>query len=271
MGKGTANARLPQKAHKKSPERSIFSGLLKCADCGGNLNYHFNQGNPEITYFNCSTYNRGRGECNATHYIRVDFLEQFVLQEINRLTRFASEYEDEFVKAIIGHSMQAAESERAIKQKTLDSLLARDKELDALFERIYEDNVAGKISDERFGKLSKNYEQEQGDIGKRIKVLRAELKKENNRQYTADTFLDIVRRYTDADALAQRMVTELINHIDVYHAERVNGEITQEVKIYYNCIGAFEVPDRESIPELEVLIETRKGVALSYSQTKRAG
>jgi len=139
MGKGTANARLPQKAHKKSPERSIFSGLLKCADCGGNLNYHFNQGNPEITYFNCSTYNRGRGECNATHYIRVDFLEQVVLQEINRLTRFASEYEDEFVKAIIGHSMQAAESERAIKQKTLDSLLARDKELDKLIRRLYED------------------------------------------------------------------------------------------------------------------------------------
>jgi len=67
------------------------------------------------------------------------------------------------------------------------------------------------------------------------------------------------------------MVTELINHVDVYHAERVNGEIMQEVKIYYNCIGAFEVPDRESIPELEVLIETRKGVALSYSPIKRAG
>jgi len=260
-----------KKPTKKTPERSIFSGLLKCADCGGNLNFHFNQGNHDIKYFNCSTYNRGRGECNATHYVRVDFIEQVVLQEIQRLTRFASEYEDDFVKAIIGHSMQAAESERAIKQKTLDGLLARDKELDALFERIYEDNVAGKISDERFGKLSKNYEQEQGDIGKRIKVLRAELKKENIRQYTADSFLEIVRRYTGADALAQRMVTELINHIDVYHAERVNGEITQEVKIFYNCIGAFAVPDRESIPELEVLIETRKGVALSYSQTKKAG
>ena len=128
-----------KKATTKSPKRSIFSGLLKCADCGKNLNFHFNQGNHDIKYFNCSNYNTGRGNCTATHYIRVDFLEQVVLQEVQRLTRFASEYEDDFVKAIIGHSMQAAQSERAIKEKTLSGLLARDKELDALFERIYED------------------------------------------------------------------------------------------------------------------------------------
>ena len=167
--------------------------------------------------------------------------------------------------------MQAVQSERAIKEKKLNSLLARDKELDVLFEKIYEDNVTSKISDERFGKLSKNYEQEQGDIAKQIKALRAELRKENDRQYTADIFFEIVRDYINAEALTQRMVTELINHIDVYHEERVNGEITQEVKIFYNCIGAFEVPARESIPELEILIETRKGVALSYSPVKKAG
>jgi len=193
------------------------------------------------------------------------------LQEIHRLTQFSSEYEDDFVKAIIGHSMQAAESERALKQKELSGLLARDKELDTLFEKIYEDNAAGKISDERFGKMAKKYEQEQDEIGKRIKTLRAVLKKENSQQYTADTFLDIVRRYTDAKGLTQRMVTELIDHIDVYHSEKTSGQTTQKIKIYYNCIGAFDVPDRESIPELEVYIRTRKGVALSYSQTQRAG
>jgi hypothetical protein len=67
------------------------------------------------------------------------------------------------------------------------------------------------------------------------------------------------------------MLYELINHIDVYHASRVNGEITQEVKIHYNCIGAFIVPDREHIPELEVLVEARKGVAYSYTHEKKAG
>jgi len=255
-----------KKPAKASGERSIFSGLLKCPDCGGNLNYHFNQGNHDIKYFNCCNYNRGRDKCTATHYIRLDFLEQVVLQEIHRLTQFANEYEEDFVKAIIGHSMKTANLEQALKQKELDSLLARDKELDVLFERIYEDNVAGKISDERFSRMSQKYEQEQGEVAAKIKALRKGLRQEVGQHMTADLFLEIVRRYTNAQELTQCMVTELIDHIDVYHAERVNGEITQEIKIFYNCIGAFEVPEWENIPELDVLIETRKGVALSYSQ-----
>ena len=252
-------------------ERSIFTGLLKCSTCGKNLNFHFNQGNHDIKYFNCSTRNSGRGGCDATHYIRLDFLEQVVMQEVHRLTKFASEYEDDFVKAIIGHSMKALETDRAIKEKTLKEMIARDKELDSLFERIYEDNASGKISDERFGKMSRNYEEEQGELGKRIKALQSELKKESGQLYTADNFLEIVRSYTDAAELTQRMLHELINHIDVYHASRVDGEITQKVKIHYNCIGAFEVPAKEHIPELEVLITARKGVAYSYTSDKRAG
>ena len=129
-----------------------------------------------------------------------------------------------------------------------------------------EDNVAEKISDERFAKMSKKYEEEQGELAGRIKKLKTELKKENGQLLTADMFLDIVRRYTNAQELTQRMVTELIDHIDVYHAERVDGLITQKITVYYNCIGAFEVPDWKSIPELDVTIETRKGVALCYSE-----
>ena len=260
-----------KKPTTKAPERSIFSGLLKCADCGKNLNFHFNQGNHDIKYFNCSNYNSGRGTCNATHYIRLDFLEKVVLQEVHRLTEFANRYEDDFVKAIIGHSMKMAEDERGVKQKELERLTIRDKELDTLFEKIYEDNVAGKISDERFAKMTRKYEEEQGEIAKRAKILRAELKKETSRLYTTDTFLEIVRQYTDAKEVTQRMVTELIDHIDVYHAERVDGEITQKVVPHYHCIGAFEVPDWKNIPEIDILIETRKGVALSYTNEKKAG
>ena len=141
------------------------------------------------------------------------------MQELQRLTQFANRYEDDFVKAIIGHSMQTAESDRALKKRELDGLLTRDRELDVLFERIYEDNVAGKINDERFSKMSKKYEQEQGELAKRIKALKAELKKEGGQLLTADSFLEIVRRYTDAQELTGCMVTELIDHIDVYHAE----------------------------------------------------
>jgi DNA invertase Pin-like site-specific DNA recombinase len=255
---------------KATNERSIFSGLLKCADCGSNLNYHFNQRNHEIKYFNCSNNNNKRENCPTTHYVRLDFLEQVVLQEFHRLAQFADTYEDDFVKAIIGCKMETAETDRAIKQRALDSLLARDKELDTLFERLYEDNVAGKISDERFAKMSGKYEQEQAEIAKRVKALKLELKKERGKQYTADTFLESIRRYTNAQELTQRMVVELIDHIDVHHAEKVSGLTSQRITIYYNCIGQFEVPSWDNIPELDITLVTRKGVALCYSQFKKA-
>ena len=255
---------------KVTTERSIFSGLLKCPDCGSNLNFHFNQGNRDIRYFNCKNNNNGRG-CPSTHYIRLDFLEQVVLQEIQRLTQFACHYEDDFIKAIIGHSMKTAEDDQSRKQRELDSLIARDKELDRLFERIYEDNAIGKLSDERFAKMSSSYEKEQGAVTGRIKVLRTELKKETGKLLTTDAFLEIVRRYTDAQEVTQRMVVELIDHIDVYHAEKVEGVKTQRITVYYNCIGVFEIPDWESIPEFDITIKTRKGVELThYSQLEKA-
>ena len=116
-------------------ERNMFSGLLVCADCGHNLHFHFNQGNPDIKYFNCSNYKGNRGSCTSTHYVRVDFLEQVVLGEIRRLTKFASQFEDEFVKAVIGHSQQAEATDRKLKEKELKALQARDEELDGLWRR----------------------------------------------------------------------------------------------------------------------------------------
>lgn len=83
--------------------------------------------------------------------------EEVVLGEIRRLTKFASLYEDEFPKAVIGHSQQAEETDRKLKEKELRALLARDEELDGLFERIYEDNVSGKLADDRFAKMSRRY------------------------------------------------------------------------------------------------------------------
>ena len=156
-----------RKRRTNNGEHNMFSGLLVCADCGSNLHFHFNQGNPEIKYFNCSNYKGNRGTCTSTHYVRVDFLEEVVLGEIRRLTKFASLYEDEFVKAVIGHSRQAEQTDRKLKEKELKTLLARDEELDGLFERIYEDNVSGKRSDDRFAKMSRRYEDEQKELAEK--------------------------------------------------------------------------------------------------------
>ena len=244
---------------------SVFSGLLKCPECGGNLNFHFNQNNHDIKFFSCQNHNSGYRKCSKTHYIRLDFLEQVVLYEVKRLACFASEYENDFIKAMIGRSAKVAENTALRKQRELDTLTARDRELDMLFERLYEDNVSGKIDDARFAKMSKRYEQEQGENAKKIKALRLELKKDESKRMDIDDFLETVRRYTDATTITKRMVAELIDHIEVYHAEKQDGITNQRVVIYYNCIGAFDVPDRRKIPEADIIMETRKGVALSYA------
>ena len=246
-------------------EPSVFSGLLKCPECGGNLNFHFNQNNHDIKFFSCQNHNSGYRKCSKTHYIRLDFLEQVVLYEVKRLACFASEYENDFIKAMIGRLAKVAENVTLRKQRELDALTARDRELDMLFERLYEDNVAGKIDDARFAKMSKRYEQEQGENAKKIKALRLELKKDESKRMDIDDFLETVRRYTDATTITKRMVAELIDYIEVYHAEKQDGVTNQRVVIYYNCIGAFDVPDHRKIPEADIIMETRKGVALSYA------
>ena len=253
-----------RKRKPKDGERNIFSGLLVCADCGHNLNYHFNQGNHDIKYFNCSNYRGNRGTCSSTHYIRVDFLEQVVLGEIKRLTKYAVHYEDQFLEAVMGSSQKCAEAEYKRKQKELAAAQARDNELDGLFERIYEDNLSGKLSDERFAKMSQRYEEEQAELAEKMKLLRHEIDKLSSNSVSTDLFLSTVRKYTRAKKLTPRMLNELINRIEVHQAEKINGEWVQRLTIHYNCIGALFIPDTEPLPVPNVTVNTRRGVYVTY-------
>lgn len=245
-------------------ETCMFSGLLVCADCGHNLHFHFNQGNPEIKYFNCSNYKGNRGTCSSTHYVRVDFLEQVVLGEIRRLTKFASRYEDMFAEAVMGYSQKNAVSDRQAMQRELYALQARDRELDTLFEKIYEDNVSGKLSDERFARMGQKYEDEQKELADKINATKAALEKSTSQAVTADMFISIVRKYTRAKKLTPRMLNELIEKIEVHQAEKVDGVWEQRLTIHYNCIGAIDIPDVLPLPYPEVSVNTRKGVVVTY-------
>ena len=259
-----------RKRRTNNGEHNMFSGLLVCADCGSNLHFHFNQGNPEIKYFNCSNYKGNRGTCTSTHYVRVDFLEEVVLGEIRRLMKFASLYEDEFVKAVIGHSQQAEQTDRKLKEKELRTLLARDEELDGLFERIYEDNVSGKLSDDRFAKMSRRYEDEQKELSEKIKKLRSEIEKQSSRSMTTDMFIGLVRKYTRARKLTPRMLNELIEKIEVFNAEKIDGVWEQRLRIHYNCVGTIEIPTVLPLPIPEVSVNTRKGVVVNYAPCELA-
>ncbi|GHV44418.1 recombinase [Clostridia bacterium] len=258
--------RAVRKRKKKSVEKHMFAGLLFCADCGSPMWYNINRENPDIKFFSCSGYNARNKVCTSRHYIRVDFLEKAILQEIRLLTKFALAYEDEFSKIVMGNSKKTIESDRQSKQKELNALLARDKELDNLFNRMYEDNVAGKIDDSRFARMSKQYSEEQTEIADRVKILRVELEKAEDKTVTSDTFLSTVRKYTRAKELTPLMLNEFIEKIEIHEAEKSSGKHVQALTIHYNCIGAIEIPDLKELPEIDLTMQTRQGVELIYAK-----
>lgn len=261
-----------QSKHKKSRkrtnhsgERNMFSGIVRCADCGAVMSYHFNQANRSIEYFNCYNNNKARKTCDKTHYVRVDFLEQVVLAEIRRYARFVRDNEEKFI-SIVNENMDADGLEKnQFKEKELAVLVARDKELDILFEQIYEDNVSGKLSDSRFGKLSVSYEKEQKSVGKRIKEIEEELEHESNVTGSLDRFIDSIKKYVRIRKLTSHILDEVIDSIDVHHAEKKDGATYQQIDIYYNFVGAVNIPDVESSSEPVVTMKTRRGVEVNYA------
>lgn len=246
----------------KSGTDNMFAGLLFCADCGATLNFHFNQKNHDIKYYNCSNNNNRNKTCNKTHYIRLEFLEQVVLAEIRRLAQFASHYEDTFVEAVMKYSQQNAETHRKSLERKLKSLKTRYKELDVIFKKLYEDNVTGKISDERFSAMSGGYETEQLETGQKMNELQTELDAFSAEEMTTDVFTRHVRKYTRVRKLTQHILNELIERIEVFHAEKIDGKTVQRLIIRYNCIGTIEIP--EFLPEPEIELQTRQGKSVSY-------
>lgn len=251
----------------KKGEDNMFAGLLFCADCGASLNFHFNQKNPSIKYYNCSNNNSCQKTCTTTHYIRLDFLQQVVLAEVRRLSQFARHYEDVFLTAVMQHSKDTAEATRRELERHLRSLGKRDRELDGIFAKLYEDNVSGKISDERFSKMSQNYETEQAEIAQRKLELSEELEAYTENTMSTELFRSLVQKYTRIRKLTPRILHELIGRIEVYHAEKMNGQNTQRINIHYNCVGSLEIPN--VLPAPEITVNTRKGVDVHYVPEQR--
>ena len=172
----------------------------------------------------------------------MDFLEEVVLAEIRRLTRFAGRHEDLFIKTVSEFSRDTLQSQISASQSEVHSLTARDRELDRIFERLYEDNISGKIPDDRFAKMSVNYNNEQKDIHEKLKHLGNLIDELSGKEITAEKFVKAIKKYTRVKKLTPYMLTELIEKIVVYPAEKVDGVRTQRLVIYYNCVGAIDKP-----------------------------
>lgn len=255
----------------KNTEKNMFAGLLYCADCGHKLHYNINHPNSSIEYFNCSNYRGNRGTCNETHYIRADSLEQVVLLELNRMVSYLKNHAEEFAELLAQKTTKDYERESQNRRQRLQELLARNKEVDRLFERIYEDNVSGKLSDDRFAKMSRRYEDEQKELAEKIKKLRSEIEKQSSQAMTTDMFISLVRKYTRARKLTPRMLNELVEKIEVYNAEKIDGVWEQRLRIHYNCVGEITIPKMLPLPIPDVTVNTRKGVFVNYTPAEIAG
>ena len=246
-------------------EANPLTGLVFCADCGAKLYNHrqpypttqinkkgYVCNRPPKDVYTCSTYNlTGRKfdrQC-TNHQIRTVVLRELVLDAIKSVSVFVKANEAEFIRQIRETSViKQEEMAKSHKQKLLKEQ-KRIGELDTLIRRIYEDNISGKLTDKRFEILSREYEQEQTELEKSIDILTAELDSFTADSVRADKFIDIVKRYTDFTELTTPMIMEFIEKIVVHEADKSSGEREQQVDIYLNFIGKFDVPVSEPTPE----------------------
>ncbi|MCD7947863.1 MAG: recombinase family protein [Oscillospiraceae bacterium] len=253
----------------KKVERHMFSGLLYCADCGCKLHFNVNHPNTELQYFNCSNYRGNRGTCNDTHYIRADALEEVMLLELRRMTRYLQSKEESFIKLLMARSLEETERESRYMGKELATMQTRCREIEALFTKAYEDNAGGKLSDERFMMVTKRFDEEQLALGKKMAAYQKELEKAEKHKQSAARFLHVVRKYTDIYELTPIIVNELVEKIVVHQAEGRGKNRKQRLEIHYNFVGELDVPDAFEIPD-SITIDTRQGVAVEYI-TRKAG
>ncbi len=223
-------------------EMPLLSGMMFCADCGNKMYQVRGRGwEHEKEYFVCATYRKIKGGCSS-HQIRNAVVEELLLDGIRRVTAFARDCEDEFVEMVTKKTRSELDKSMRDSRRELEQAQARIAKLDEIIQRLYEDNIEGKISDERFTKMTANYEAEQQTLEKRVTELKSIMTEEKESALNVNHFLSLVRKYTDINELTAEVIREFVEKIFVYKAERIDGRRVQRIKIVWNCIGEFEPP-----------------------------
>ena len=222
-------------------EMPILSGMVFCADCGKKLYQVRGRNLPQKEYMVCSTYRKIKGGCSS-HQIRNEVLERLLLDGIQAVTAYAREHEADFVELITQKSQTELDKSLRDGKREMEQAQARIRKLDDIIQRLYEDNLEGKVSDERFARMTANYEEEQKGLESRVAELKKLLAAEKDRSVNVDHFLTLVRKYTDVQELTAEIVREFVEKVYVYQAERIDGQKVQRIRIVWNCIGEFTPP-----------------------------
>lgn len=247
---------------KENGERSIFNGLIYCGDCHSKMRYHTSTSNKEIHYFTCSDNKVDyRGKCPGRHYVRADALEEVVKLELRRLVEMLEIDESYFAQLLLRKNDEEREKDKKFLESELQKAIARNNTGSQIYEKLYEDNVIGKVSDEWFVELSHKYEKERMNLKAKIADTRHKIEelKNNNSEY--EKFISAIRRFMQMDNLTSPLLRELIDHIDIFETEGTGKSRTQRIVIYYRFIGYIELPNATKQTHIA---DTRKGVAVEY-------
>lgn len=247
---------------KENGERSIFNGLIYCGDCHSKMRYHTSTSNKEIHYFTCSDIKVDyRGNCPGRHYVRADALEEVVKLELRRLVEMLEIDESYFAQLLLRKNDEEREKDKKFLESELQKAIARSGTVSQLYEKLYEDNVIGKVSDEWFVELSHKYEKERMDLKAKIADTRHKIEELKNTNSEYGKFISAIRRFMQMDNLTSPLLRELIDHIDIFETEGTGKSRTQRIVIYYRFIGYIELPNTTKQTHIA---DTRKGVAVEY-------
>ena len=239
----------------KTGRTSMFSGLLYCADCGAKLYFCTcnTYKDDSQNHFVCSNYKSNTGSCKI-HYIREQVLYRIVLETIQRTLIYVRMFRKDFKLEMLAQDEESRKAELAEKQKALSEARKRMENLDKIIQHIYEDNVLGKLSDSRYLKLSRQYENEQAEIEQLAAVLEREIEAQAGQVSDVNEFLKLVDKYLDIPELDAAILNELVSKIVVHSPVRENGRKQVQIDLYFTYVGQIRIPlkiGRESLNESE--------------------
>ncbi len=240
--------RKQRKRPNRYDEVGLFSGILFCADCGSVMyQQRYQTDKRRQDCYICGSYKKRTADCTA-HFIRTDLLTAGVTENLRKVTSYAARHEARFMKLLTEQTEDGSKRRNAAKKKELEAAEKRIAELSAIFKRLYEDSVTGRISDERFTELSADYEAEQKELKEKAAALQSELSKTLEATANAEKFMKVVRKYTSFEELTPTLLREFVEKIVIHESEALDGKRRgklrrQEIEIYYSFVGKVELPD----------------------------
>ena len=240
--------RKQRKRPNRYDEVGLFSGILFCADCGSVMyQQRYQTDKRKQDCYICGSYKKRTRDCTA-HFIRTDLLTAGVTENLRKITSYAAKHEARFMKLLVEQNEDGGRRRNAARKKELETAQKRISELSAIFKRLYEDSVTGRISDERFSELSADYEAEQKELKERVAGLQEELSKAQEATENAEKFMNVVRRHTSFEELTPTLLREFVEKIVIHESVALDGKRRgklrrQEIEIYYSFVGKVELPD----------------------------